>query len=100
MAARPDDSACTARIAIRCQMIMFVSESLASSGQSAGATRKGTRRRRSSSHSTGRPSHIDRARKASGGKPVTPIFITCLLYTSDAADEEDSVDLGGRRIIK
>eukprot|EP00658_Telonema_sp_P-2_P068260 TRINITY_DN571_c0_g1_i3.p1 TRINITY_DN571_c0_g1~~TRINITY_DN571_c0_g1_i3.p1 ORF type:complete len:2031 (+),score=696.02 TRINITY_DN571_c0_g1_i3:420-6512(+) len=26
--------------------------------------------------------------------------IACLLYTSDAADEEDSVDLGGRRIIK
>src|SRR5665648_723303 len=26
--------------------------------------------------------------------------IICLLYTSDAADEEDSVDLGGRRIIK
>eukprot|EP00658_Telonema_sp_P-2_P067983 TRINITY_DN56920_c0_g1_i1.p2 TRINITY_DN56920_c0_g1~~TRINITY_DN56920_c0_g1_i1.p2 ORF type:complete len:140 (+),score=32.25 TRINITY_DN56920_c0_g1_i1:440-859(+) len=25
---------------------------------------------------------------------------TCLLYTSDAADEEDSVDLGGRRSIK
>src|SRR5674536_324227 len=24
----------------------------------------------------------------------------CLLYTSDAADEEDSVDLGGRCIIK
>src|SRR5665648_1093978 len=24
----------------------------------------------------------------------------CLLYTSDAADEEDSVDLGGGRIIK
>src|SRR5674536_89702 len=24
---------------------------------------------------------------------------SCLLYTSDAADEEDSVDLGGRRII-
>src|SRR5665648_526342 len=24
----------------------------------------------------------------------------CLLYTSDAADEEDSVDLGGRRIIQ
>eukprot|EP00828_Plagiopyla_frontata_P009659 TRINITY_DN14999_c0_g1_i5.p2 TRINITY_DN14999_c0_g1~~TRINITY_DN14999_c0_g1_i5.p2 ORF type:complete len:136 (+),score=29.90 TRINITY_DN14999_c0_g1_i5:203-610(+) len=24
----------------------------------------------------------------------------CLLYTSDAADEEDSVDLGGRQIIK
>ena len=26
--------------------------------------------------------------------------ITCLLYTSDAADERSSVDLGGRRIIK
>src|SRR5664279_3004507 len=24
-------------------------------------------------------------------------FYNCLLYTSDAADEEDSVDLGGRR---
>ena len=24
---------------------------------------------------------------------------TCLLYTSDAADERSSVDLGGRRII-
>ncbi|WDT36728.1 hypothetical protein PVA38_10575 [Streptococcus pneumoniae D39] len=33
------------------------------------------------------------------------IFLTylgryCLLYTSDAADEARSVDLGGRRIIK
>ena len=27
-------------------------------------------------------------------------FKVCLLYTSDAADEEDSVDLGGSRIIK
>ena len=26
--------------------------------------------------------------------------MVCLLYTSDAADEEDSVDLGGGRIIK
>ena len=25
---------------------------------------------------------------------------TCLLYTSDAADERSSVDLGGRRILK
>src|SRR5664280_3890273 len=29
-----------------------------------------------------------------------PLYKYCLLYTSDAADEEDSVDLGGRRIIK
>src|SRR5678815_3597721 len=28
------------------------------------------------------------------------IFYGCLLYTSDAADERSSVDLGGRRIIK
>eukprot|EP00658_Telonema_sp_P-2_P027822 TRINITY_DN21422_c0_g1_i3.p1 TRINITY_DN21422_c0_g1~~TRINITY_DN21422_c0_g1_i3.p1 ORF type:complete len:512 (-),score=140.28 TRINITY_DN21422_c0_g1_i3:71-1606(-) len=28
------------------------------------------------------------------------LYTVCLLYTSDAADEEDSVDLGGRRIIK
>src|SRR5678816_4811098 len=27
-------------------------------------------------------------------------FGICLLYTSDAADERSSVDLGGRRIIK
>ena len=28
------------------------------------------------------------------------ILYACLLYTSDAADERSSVDLGGRRIIK
>ena len=28
------------------------------------------------------------------------LFEDCLLYTSDAADERSSVDLGGRRIIK
>ena len=28
------------------------------------------------------------------------ILAACLLYTSDAADERSSVDLGGRRIIK
>src|SRR5664280_3328682 len=29
-----------------------------------------------------------------------PVLGTVSYYTSDAADEEDSVDLGGRRIIK
>ena len=29
-----------------------------------------------------------------------PLEVDCLLYTSDAADERSSVDLGGRRIIK
>ena len=28
------------------------------------------------------------------------LVFSCLLYTSDAADERSSVDLGGRRIIK
>ena len=28
------------------------------------------------------------------------LLMACLLYTSDAADERSSVDLGGRRIIK
>src|SRR5678810_454325 len=32
--------------------------------------------------------------------PTHAIFWMCLLYTSDAADERSSVDLGGRRIIK
>ena len=30
----------------------------------------------------------------------TACIDACLLYTSDAADERSSVDLGGRRIIK
>ena len=32
-------------------------------------------------------------------KPESVMSIFCLLYTSDAADERSSVDLGGRRII-
>ena len=32
--------------------------------------------------------------------PETDQVDLCLLYTSDAADERSSVDLGGRRIIK
>ena len=31
---------------------------------------------------------------------VAEHLLACLLYTSDAADERSSVDLGGRRIIK
>ena len=31
---------------------------------------------------------------------VSDAHAACLLYTSDAADERSSVDLGGRRIIK
>ncbi len=31
---------------------------------------------------------------------ISEKLYSCLLYTSDAADERSSVDLGGRRIIK
>ena len=37
--------------------------------------------------------------KAKTGAVVAQ-YNACLLYTSDAADERSSVDLGGRRIIK
>ena len=35
-----------------------------------------------------------------GQQERAPALGFCLLYTSDAADERSSVDLGGRRIIK
>ena len=35
-----------------------------------------------------------------GGVPILVPNHACLLYTSDAADERSSVDLGGRRILK
>ena len=34
------------------------------------------------------------------GNALLSYTYSCLLYTSDAADERSSVDLGGRRIIK
>ena len=48
--------------------------------------RRGRGWRKTSRHRKGK-------RRVSGAGP-------CLLYTSDAADERSSVDLGGRRIIK
>ena len=56
---------------------------------------------------TGLPRHVDRRselrefrinRRRTIGNDDQIGF--CLLYTSDAADERSSVDLGGRRIIK
>ena len=38
--------------------------------------------------------------KSIGMMTLVALAISCLLYTSDAADERSSVDLGGRRIIK
>ena len=40
------------------------------------------------------------AREEDWERPLEAVFEPCLLYTSDAADERSSVDLGGRRIIK
>src|SRR5664279_1902648 len=50
----------------------------------------------------GRAQHRTRIKCGILSDPVATYEIvkTCLLYTSDAADEEDSVDLGGRRIMK
>ena len=43
----------------------------------------------------------DSGKRSNGGaRSFSAIFWDCLLYTSDAADERSSVDLGGRRIIK
>ena len=42
--------------------------------------------------------NVDKLR-VTGNKLDDKIYY-CLLYTSDAADERSSVDLGGRRIIK
>ena len=42
--------------------------------------------------------HAGARRATLSGRPQ--VFKVCLLYTSDAADERSSVDLGGRRIIK
>ena len=60
----------------------------------------------------GRPDSMRANSSSSAGVRVAPasrsrdihrsasVARTCLLYTSDAADERSSVDLGGRRIIK
>ena len=53
-----------------------------------------------------RQDHVQN-RRAAGGRRIDHFIVRCdlqsprcLLYTSDAADERSSVDLGGRRIIK
>src|SRR5678815_2334871 len=43
---------------------------------------------------------LDLPEKVRSQWTVPKVFEGCLLYTSDAADERSSVDLGGRRIIK
>ena len=43
---------------------------------------------------------LARRRAAPAERVELPVSRCCLLYTSDAADERSSVDLGGRRIIK
>ena len=47
----------------------------------------------------GQPAHAALARRRRVHHAVA-LCHSCLLYTSDAADERSSVDLGGRRIIK
>ena len=48
-----------------------------------------------------RVGHAVNGEQPSGAVVAEHVFrLLCLLYTSDAADERSSVDLGGRRIIK
>ena len=44
--------------------------------------------------------HLLRRGARQNGRDDHDREVNCLLYTSDAADERSSVDLGGRRIIK
>ena len=46
------------------------------------------------------PEFMDRVLQQMGMLALKVQRMPCLLYTSDAADERSSVDLGGRRIIK
>ena len=58
------------------------------------------RRCRGAGQHVGAPGQAD----APAGRPGDDVGLEgpqiCLLYTSDAADERSSVDLGGRRVIK
>ena len=47
-----------------------------------------------------RSSPVSALRPTPNSTPPATTSLICLLYTSDAADERSSVDLGGRRIIK
>ena len=58
--------------------------------------KQGRRQRGQHRGSPGRQLHGRCAGRCTDGERSAP----CLLYTSDAADERSSVDLGGRRIIK
>ena len=55
---------------------------------------------RTSSREGGLPKSLDRAALIHEATALVARSAGCLLYTSDAADERSSVDLGGRRIIK
>ena len=60
------------------------------------------RDRRGDARNTGSPGVVTATieRVVRLGFEVRVDLRACLLYTSDAADERSSVDLGGRRIIK
>src|SRR5450756_3165838 len=70
-----------------------------------GHTSERIRRGQSGSHCSGNAAGPSHRYDARGHMPMTGLSDTeraqtCLLYTSDAADDLLCVDLGGRRIIK
>ena len=66
---------------------------------SAKAEHKPTEARRRYERAAAYP-HTPFGRRAKQALGEAAVAMPCLLYTSDAADERSSVDLGGRRIIK
>ena len=54
---------------------------------------------RNGGRAIGRPTRREEKNQEQEAHALT-LPTSCLLYTSDAADERSSVDLGGRRIIK
>ena len=87
-----------------CQNSMLNTVSTASWRQCSRPTQKGTRRHTNTNASTGSPSHIDRLRNVSGGKPVTPIFMigqlkpqTSVISTSRISCFRVTAYMGGRR---
>ena len=73
--------------------------SLASSASRRARIANGTCRQRGGAQSTGRPSHIESARNVSGGKPVTPSFITGQFRPQATRQERQQGQVAGAEAV-
>ena len=76
MAARPLVNMGNAKITSTCHTKRLKNASFNSSHHCERGMLSGTFMSRRASHNTGKPVSIDKLRNVSGGKPVTPIFMT------------------------